>query len=72
MDNVLKGIFNTNVTKNTEQSDIVSKVKKIRKLPEARQTHILSKDTQDINNLLNELTNILKAHSIESYSEMST
>jgi hypothetical protein len=72
MDNVLKGIFDTNVTKNTEPSDIVSKVKKIRKLPEARQTHILSKDTHDMNNLLNELTSILKAHSIESYSEMST
>ncbi len=42
----------------------MSKIKKTSKLPESRQTHIVSKDTQDMNHLLNELSKVLKTRNI--------
>ncbi len=61
MDNLLKDIFST---KQSDKANILLKIKKVSKIPSVRQTHILSKDSQDMNQLLSELTNILKTHSI--------
>lgn len=46
-------------------------IKKVIKISSPRQTHILSKDSQDLNLLLKELNSILKTHGLENYSEIS-
>ncbi len=49
MDNLLKDIFST---KESDKANILLKIKKVSKIPSGRQTHILSKDSQDMNQLL--------------------
>lgn len=69
MDNLLKGILDN---KQKDKQINFGKIKKVIKVSSPRQTHILSKDSQDLNLLLKELNNILKTHSIENYSQIST